>query len=50
MGHKPEHKWSDTVADYKDGKITWKELLDKYNDPKTYLPEDPMGNMSHMFE
>lgn len=50
MGHKPDKKWSDTVKDYKDGKITWKELLDKHGDHKNYVPEDPVGNMSHAYE
>jgi len=50
MGHNKNSKWSDTVKEYKDEKITWKELLNKYNDPKSYSPEDPMANMSHLFE
>jgi hypothetical protein len=50
MGHKPDSKWGETVKDYKDGKITWKDLLDKHGDHKSYVPEDPLGNMSHLFE
>ncbi|MBE5322127.1 DUF4280 domain-containing protein [Pedobacter sp. MR2016-19] len=50
MGHTKDSKWSKTVKDYKDGKITWKELLDKHGDHKNYVPEDPVGNMSHMHE
>ena len=50
MGHKPEFKWSRTVKDFKDGKITWKELLDKYNVVENYHAEDPIANMSHLYE
>jgi hypothetical protein len=50
MGHKPEFKWSNTVAEFKNGKITWKELLDKYNVVENYHPEDPIANMSHLYE
>jgi HNH/ENDO VII superfamily nuclease with conserved GHE residues len=35
---------------YKDGKVSWKDLLDEYNDAKHYQPEDPITNMSHAFE
>jgi hypothetical protein len=50
MGHKPGHEYKDLARDYKKGKISWKDLLDEYNNTSHYHPEDPVANMSHAFE
>ena len=50
MGHKPNREFRKTKEAYKEGDISWKNLLDDYNNPSNYLPEDPVTNMSHAFE
>ncbi|GAB3635496.1 hypothetical protein GCM10027422_10860 [Hymenobacter arcticus] len=50
MGHKTGHEYKDLAKDYKKGRISWKNLLDEYNDVNHYQPEDPIANVSHAFE
>ena len=50
MGHKSGHEWRDLRQKYIEGEITWKEVLDEYNNPDNYIPEDPISNMSGAHE
>ena len=50
MGHKKDHEYRKLAKRYKEGKVSWKDLLDDYNDARHYQPEDPVANMSHAFE
>lgn len=50
MGHKKGHEYKDLAKDYKKGKTSWQNLLDEYNNVNNYHPEDPVANMSHVFE
>jgi hypothetical protein len=47
MGHVDEKSWLDWRRDYENGKITWQELLDEYNEPKNYRPEIPGPNRAN---
>ena len=50
MGHRRDHKYSDLAEDYREGLISRKEYLDRYNDPNTYYPEKPANNRGHKYE
>lgn len=50
MGHKPGHEYRDLHRDYMDGKISKKEFLEQYRDPRNYRVEDAGRNRSHLDE
>lgn len=50
MGHKPGKEFWRDWKEFTDGKISWKELTERYNDPTRYRPELPETNRSHKFE
>ncbi|MDO5971995.1 GH-E family nuclease [Flavivirga aquimarina] len=50
MGHKPGKEWHKLRQDYIDGKVTWQEVLDEYNNPRNYVPENPSSNRSGAHE
>ncbi|WP_317039316.1 HNH/ENDO VII family nuclease [Tenacibaculum sp. MAR_2009_124] len=50
MGHKPGHEWHALRQKYIDGEVTWKEVLDEYNNPDNYLPESRSANRSGKYE
>ncbi|MFC5044125.1 GH-E family nuclease [Aquimarina hainanensis] len=35
---------------YKEGKLSWGEMKERYNDPNRYRPELPSTNRSHKLE
>ena len=46
MGHTPGNEWHKLRQEYIDGKKTWEQVLDEYNDPKKYQVEEPSSNRS----
>ena len=50
MEHTPGNEWKRLRQRFIEGKKTWKQVLDEYNDTNKYLPEGPKANMSHEFE
>ncbi|OZS77777.1 hypothetical protein CF394_09590 [Tetzosporium hominis] len=50
MGHLPGQKYSEVHDLYMRGKITKKEFLEWYRNPKNYRPELPSTNRSHKYE
>jgi RHS repeat-associated protein len=47
MGHKPGKEYDRLKQDYINGKITWKDYLNEYNNPANYTPELPPSNRSN---
>lgn len=50
MGHKPGEEWHKLRQEYIDGEKTWQQVLDEYNDPNKYIPENPSSNRSGVHE
>lgn len=50
MGHIPGQEYSKIHKKYLDGKMSKKEFLEWYRDPKNYRPELPSTNRSHKYE
>lgn len=50
MGHIKNEKYFDKWKEYQQGKISKKDFLDWYKDPKNYRPESPSANRSHLYE
>lgn len=48
MGHKKGVSYKSLKNKYVNCQITRKQLLDAYNDPKKYHPEDPSRNRSRV--
>jgi hypothetical protein len=50
MGHLEDHEWWRLRKLHEAGKLTWAEVIEQYNDPSHYHPEDPSENVSHEHE
>jgi hypothetical protein len=50
MGHRPGHECRKLVDDYVEGKITWDEFIQEYNNPNNYWPGHPLENISYRHE
>ncbi|WP_159025704.1 GH-E family nuclease [Aquimarina sp. Aq78] len=50
MGHTPGNEWHALRQKYINGEVTWKQVLDEYNNPSKYVPELPSSNRSGVYE
>jgi hypothetical protein len=50
MGRIPKHSYKSLRQRYINCKITKKQYLDEYNNPKYYKPKDPSRNRSRVYD
>jgi hypothetical protein len=50
MGHKEGHEWWRLQIVARDQGLTRQQIVDIYNDPSHYRPEDPTENVGHEHE
>ena len=50
MGHLPGKEYRDLYKSFAADEIEWQDVIEEYNDPANYAPEDPDGNRSHAYE
>ncbi len=50
MGHKPGEEYRRDWKLYQEGKLSWDEMKERYNDSNRYRPELPSTNRSHKLE